>query len=54
MNKEEKVTHLLMHEWKYISDFLDETWSIRTQTFYNQRDFLTRENNNVNSFKFTK
>ncbi len=36
MNNEEKLTHLLMHEWKYVSDFLDEAWSIRTQQIYNR------------------
>ncbi len=36
MNNEEKLTHLLMHEWKYVSDFLSEARSIRTQKFYNR------------------
>ncbi len=30
------MTHLLMHEWKYVSDFLDKAWSIRTEQFYNR------------------
>ncbi len=36
MNTEEMLTHLLMHEWKYVTEFLDEAWSITTQKIYNR------------------
>ncbi len=37
MINEEKLTRLLLHEWKYVLDFLDEAWLIRTQKLYDNR-----------------